>query len=338
MMNRISRRSFGKLLTGTGATLLTGSSLLSLAGCSSKSSRSSSGGRKIVIGYWGGTTCDATMLAAYEFGLFDKQGLDCELALIDYNSYPAKTSKGTLDTVTLSPDCFKQLEQGVPLALVNGSHTGCCSFVVPKGSNITSVKDLKGKRIGVEAIGGASQMLMSVKLGLNGLDFKNDVTWKVYAYNALEPALIKGEVDCFGYWDPICRQAIDNGNADLLFRMSSEETFMQYACCYQGIATKVIENEPDIARSLYKGFIGGVQLCRENPKEVAEVLVNKGYVGESVEFTTRCLEDYIFWDNPVDAERSYKWYLGIMKDVNILDDATNIEELFKRSFIRVDQI
>ena len=338
--NSLSRRSFLKGTAGLALAACAGGSTLSLVGCGSSGGSSESSGEmrtEVNIGYWGSTTCDCAQLAAYEFGKYEEQGLSPTLCLIDYTTYSAMASRGELDQVSVGPNCFKQLEQGAGLKLVNGDHTGCCSFVVGADSDITDASQLAGKSIGIEAIGGASQMLMSVKLGMVGLDYESDVEWRVYDYSALEPALVRGEIDCFGYWDPVCRQAIDNGSAKLLFRMSSEEPFDQYVCCYEAMSVSVVEEELELARRLDAAWREGVKLCRDDPHGVAEVLVEKKYVSEDVDFTERCLRDYLYWTEPSDAATSYQWWLGLMKDYGILDESTDIDELYAETFASIDE-
>ena len=44
---------------------------------------------------------------------------------------------------------LQPLENGLPIKFTTGLHTGCTKLLVPSSSNIKSIADLKGKKIGV---------------------------------------------------------------------------------------------------------------------------------------------------------------------------------------------
>ena len=137
----ISRRSF---LKGAAAAAALGATGAALAGCGSSSSSDSSssdasasgdGGMrtKVKLGYWSSTECDCSLLAAYCAGYYEEEGLEPELVLVDYNTWPAQVASGEVDQMMDSGDSFNPMAEGAELVLINGSHTGCSSTVVANG-------------------------------------------------------------------------------------------------------------------------------------------------------------------------------------------------------------
>ena len=341
----LSRRSFMKVAVGAGITAMLGASAFSMTGCSNGASSSDDGASaeggeggmrtQVKLGYWSATECDASLLAAYLAGYYEEEGLEPELVLVDYNTWPAQVANGQVDQMMVSGDSFNPMAEGAEQVLVNGSHTGCSSTVVKKDSDIKSPEQLKGKIIGVDAVGGLGQVLMMAKLGEYGLT-EDDVTYKVYDPSAFIPALEKGEIDAFNYWDPIPTQAIDMGVADMLFRMN--DIYPDIVCCYEGISKSVVENEPELAKKLDNAFRRGTELCRDDPAKVAELMCSQKFLAETEEFTEKCYAAMKYWTDPADAGRSFRWWLETYQDVGVLSPGADIDEVFSRCFKSADEL
>lgn len=110
--------------------------------------------KKIRVGYFG-NTCEAGVYAAYEKGFFKEEGLDVELIKGDANTLKDGLATNKIDvTDGLLNQWLKPIEQGLNVKFTAGIHTGCIQVLVPTDSAIASFKELKGKTIGVPALGG----------------------------------------------------------------------------------------------------------------------------------------------------------------------------------------
>ena len=341
MTTNLSRRQFLAAAAGTAAL---GAAAFALTGCGGSSSEASGSGEprtKVKIGYWSECECDCSTIAAFAMGAFEEQGLEPELALVDYNTWPAQVANGDVDIMMVSGDSFNHMAEGAELVLVNGSHTGCSSYVTRiDDDSIKEPKDLVGKTIGVDAEGGLGQVLLISKMQELGVENPYEaVTWKVYDPSAFIPALQSGEIDCFGYWDPIPTMAVDQGIGKMLFRMNEMEPYTNVVCCYEGIAKRVVENEPELAVKLNAAFVKGTEYCRDQPAECAKLLCDEGFFPEEdLELTTRCLEVMTYWTDPADAERSLRWWLELYQNAGTLAPGADIDEVMGRCFKDANQL
>lgn len=158
------------------------------------------------IGDQAGTGAEALLTAA---GLIDK--LPFKVAWSDFTSGPPllqAMSAGSVDVggVGNSPPVFAAAG-GDQIALVSALQSGPrgTALLLPKGSSIHSVADLRGRRIAV-AQGSASDYHLLTVLNKAGLSV-HDVTL-VY----LQPAeglaaLTSGHVDAWDIWSPFLEQA-----------------------------------------------------------------------------------------------------------------------------------
>ena len=137
----------------------------------------------------------APLIIAKEKGLFNAVGLDVKLIAPSDPSLPPKlVAAGKADlAVSYQPQLHVQVDQGLPLIrIATLVSTPLNSLVVLKNGPITSISDLKNKRIGF-SVGGFEDALLSTMLAKHGLSLK-DV--KLINVNfSLSPSIISGKVD-----------------------------------------------------------------------------------------------------------------------------------------------
>lgn len=117
---------------------------------------------------------------------------------------------GELDVgTTASEAAISGRANGAPIYVVAGFAKGGARLVAAKDSGIKSVKDLKGKKVGVTR-GGIHEVLLDAELGQNGLTSK-DVTIVYLAFADLNQALLGKNIDAMMQSEPQSSQAINKG-------------------------------------------------------------------------------------------------------------------------------
>src|SRR5215213_9730781 len=108
---------------------------------------------KIRVGYIG-LSCEAPLFTAVEKGFFKEEGLEVEMVRCQWAQYKDVLALGGFDiTHHLVMYFLKPIEQGMDVKFTGGVHRGCLRVQAPKNSDVNSVNDLKGKRIGVPGMG-----------------------------------------------------------------------------------------------------------------------------------------------------------------------------------------
>ena len=333
----MDRRRFLKLSGVAAATVALGGSISSLAGCGSDKNVGEGVNRTINIGIWGGVLDDAPLAAAYEMGVAEELGIDVKLVPIWFDTYPAMLEKKELDAMIYAVDSLKQIEQGVPLTVINGCNTGCLRYVVAPDSPIKTIKDLKGKKVAIDAVDSCIRMCMSVALENAGVD-ADSVDWVVYDSTAAEAALVSGEIDCFGGWDPTIPAVVENGNGRYIWQIAEEEPFNKMVMCFTEVSNTTLKEDPEVVKAIDEFISRGNMLCKEKPAEVAKILAEKGYVEESAEFCQKCLESYVWWDDPKVAGESWRYFIDKYAEYGFFEDTTDPDELFNHSYVNPDDL
>src|SRR4051812_1807584 len=150
-----------------------------LIGCG-RDSQSTGPSNKLRVGYIG-LTCEAPIFTAVEKGFFKEEGLDVSLVKCEWANYKDVLALGGFDvTHHLIMYFLKPIEQGLDVKFTGGIHRGCLRVQGLAKSDIRTIKDLRGKRIGVPGMGTPPFIFANRVLGANGIDPKTEVTWLVF--------------------------------------------------------------------------------------------------------------------------------------------------------------
>ncbi len=117
---------------------------------------------------------------------------------------------GELDVgATASEAAISARGNAAPIYVVGGFASGGARLVATPDSGITSIADLKGKKVGVTR-GGIHEVLLAAELGKNGLSEK-DITITYLAFPDLNQALMQKQIDAMMQTEPQSSQAIARG-------------------------------------------------------------------------------------------------------------------------------
>ena len=148
------------------------------------------------------------------------------------------------------------------------------ALVVPAGSDITSVADLKGKRIAA-ALGTDPYFFLVQALEENGLSV-DDVTVE----NLLHPdgwgALQSGSVDAWSGLDPIMATAEASG-AELVYRNLDFNSFSVL-----NATEEIIAQNPEAVQAVVDAYERARGWALENPEETAQILADAAVIDLAV--------------------------------------------------------
>ena len=156
-----------------------------------------SGQEKIRIGVPLFPTVSFPVFIAHEKGIFEKNGLKAEIIRI--NSEPTTYQAliaGDIDATSGAPTGLVQSNlQGVPVVSL-GSWDNLVSYTVATREKIEDLSQLRGKKIGVNRLGGKSSLILRVMLEDAGLNSTKDVTLlQLGGSQERLAALIRGGID-----------------------------------------------------------------------------------------------------------------------------------------------
>jgi NitT/TauT family transport system substrate-binding protein len=197
-----------------------------------------------------------------------------------------------------------QMDAGDPITLLGGIHAGC--FVLFGSERVRAVRDLKGKTVGVEALGSSQHVFLASVMAHVGLDAKKDVVWATHPSRESMRLLAEGKIDAFLGFPPDPQELRAKKIGHVIVDSGKDRPWSQYFCCMVGGNRDFVRKHPVAAKRALRAILKASNLCALEPQRAARLIAARGYdYGYSLE----TLKDipYDKWRD-YDAEDSVRFY------------------------------
>lgn len=292
-----------------------------------------------------GALCGAPIYIAYEKGFFAEEGFDVNLISADTETRKIGLNNGTIPIVNGDFQFFPSIEEGVNVSVVDGLHFGCIKFVVLPDSDINTVEDLKGKKIGVDEIGGTPHQVASVWLeqaGISAQASDGEVTFLPYSDGNLElEALYNGDIDVAAMWDPLGSVSAKEGKTRIIFDLSTDPAFAGKFCCFLYASNKIIESEPEKVAALLRAYRKAQDWIANNPEEAVDIIISGKYSAiEDRDLAIELIQSYEYptqedRDNGAfDVEGNVEYFATALYDIGYLK--TDPTEFVEKAYSDID--
>ncbi|HWN94690.1 MAG TPA: ABC transporter substrate-binding protein [Methylomirabilota bacterium] len=308
-----------------------------VAGCDKSSDRPADS-NKIRVGYVG-LTCEAPIFSAVEKGFFKEEGLEVELVKCDWKNYKDVLALGGYDiTHHLIMYFLKPLEQGLDVKITGGIHRGCLRVQAAVNGPIRSIKDLKGKRIGVPGMGTPPFIFANRVLGANGIDPSREITWLVFPAGELGLALDKGEVDAIANSEPIGSMLVAQGKVKNIADQAVDMPYADEYCCAVIVNGKFLARNPKASAAATRAMLKAAKWVETNPRAAAELSVNGKYLASTVDANTVSISHLRYVPSVSGAQTAVRAAAVEMKRAGMLKRTTDVEELADKAFVKLDGV
>ena len=311
-------------------------SALLLAGCNKGSDKADP--NKIRVGYVG-ITCEAPIFTAVEKGFFKEEGLDVSLVKCDWKKYKDVLALGGYDvTHHLVMYFLKPLEQGLDVKFTGGIHRGCLRVQAAVNGKVRTVKDLRGRRIGVPGMGTPPFIFANRVLGANGIDPSKEITWLVFPAGELGLALDKGEVDAVADSEPIGSMLVAQGKVRNIADQAVDMPYADEYCCAVIVNGKFLTRNPKAAAAATRALLKAAKWVETNPKAAAELSVKGKYLASTVDQNTVSISHLRYVPSVSGAQTAVRLAAEEMKRAGMLKRGTDVAQLAEKAFVKLDGV
>lgn len=293
-------KSYKKMLS-LGMVLMLAAALFAGCGSSKEAKPAETAGKayngtvKIGASSWIGY---APLYVAVEKGFFKKHGVDVEMQTIQ-SAGDRKTAlaadkiqgmASTVDTQVMTQAAGINIVQVLALDTSSGG-----DGVVAK-KEIASLKDLKGKTVGLDTTGGASYFWFQYLLGKEGMSFSDIKVQSMTAGDA-GAAFVAGKIDAAVTWQPWLTNATKTEFGHVL--VSSKET---PGVIVDSLALRkdFVDKYPDSVEGIVQGWYDAIEYMKTNPDDANKIMAK--VMGQSVEEFAKSLPDVEFYDQAGNKE------------------------------------
>jgi NitT/TauT family transport system substrate-binding protein len=192
-------------------------------------------------------------------GIFARHGLEINTINVgaDTSAILEAVALGKADATSNSILRFiKPLESGFDVKLTAGVHGGCSYLIASRAAGISTIADLKGKRIGMSDPTATGKFLYALALKKAGIDPETEVTWRQFPPDVFAIAVQKGEIDAFVDSQPNAYFVVKRSKGDL-FELISNGTgeLGLRTCCVLAVSGKLVRDNRPAAAALTRAFV-----------------------------------------------------------------------------------
>ena len=242
---------------------------------------------------------------------------------------PAVAS-GKVDFNThFAPQWVSVIDGGEPVTVLSGVHVGC--FELFGNAGIRSIADLKGRTVGVEALGSSDHLFVSVMAAHIGLDPANDIRWVTSRSPTPADLFADGKIDaCLGL-PPVPQELHARNIGHVVVNSAMDRPWSEYFCCMLAGHSDYVQKNPVATKRVLRAILKGADLCANEPERAARRLVDGGFTA-SYDYALQTMRDvpYDKW-REYDPEDTVRYYalrlhdLGFVKSTpqKIIADGTD---------------
>ena len=211
---------------------------------------------------------------------------------------PSAVGAGKVDFSMANASQFvAAIDAGEPVTLLGGIMVGC--FELFGGDNVRSIGDLKGKTVGVQAIGSQPHTLVTLMAAQVGLDPKTDIRFIIDPKLKPIELFAAGKIDAFLGFPPEPQELRARKIGHVLVNTALDRPWSQYFCCLLAGNREFVRKNPVASKRVLRAILKTTDLCASDPASAARQLVDRGFA-QRYDYALQTLND-----NPYDKWREY---------------------------------
>jgi NitT/TauT family transport system substrate-binding protein len=166
-------------------------------------------------------------------------------------------------------------EKDLPITALIGLHSGC--FELFAHEPIRTISDLKGKRVGIDFLGTAKHLYMTIMAANIGLDPEEDIEWVADSeYDPME-LFAEGKVDAFLGFPPEPQELRARKVGHVILNTTTDKPWSQYFCCIVAGNAEFVRDHPVATKRVLRAMLKANDVCTAEPERTARQLVDRGF-------------------------------------------------------------
>jgi NitT/TauT family transport system substrate-binding protein len=230
------------------------------------------------------------------------------------------TARGEADfLINFAAPLLIPMDDGEPLTVIAGAHVGC--FELFANDTVHRIADLKGKRVGVQAIGSSNHVFLASMVTYVGLDPNKDINWITSSSVKPKDLFAEGKIDALLGFPPESQELRARNIGHVIVNSAVDRPWAQYFCCMLAGNTDFIRNHPVATKRVARAVLKAADFCAADPEGAARRLVDGGFT-QRYDYALQTMRDlpYDRWReyDPEDTLRFYALRLheaGMIKSI-----------------------
>ena len=215
-----------------------------------------------------------------------------------------------------APQWVSVVDGGGTVTVLAGVHVGCFELFVNEA--IRTVGDLKGRTVGVTALGSSDHLFVSVIAAHIGLDPARDIRWVPSLSRRPLDLFAEGKIDALLGLPPVPQEMRAKGLGRVLVNSALDEPWSQYFCCMLAGNREFVRTKPVATKRVLRAILKAADLCASEPVLAARRLVD-GHFTPRYDYALQTMRDvpYDKWRD-YDAEDTIRFYALRLHEIGLI--------------------
>jgi NitT/TauT family transport system substrate-binding protein len=226
-------------------------------------------------------------------------------------------ARGIVDfTWTFAAPLLIAIDSGMPITLLAGGHVGCFELFGSEG--VHSIVDLRGKTLGVQALGSSQHVFAAAMAAYVGLDPAKDIRWVINPSVKPTELYEKGQIEAFLGFPPEPQDLRARHIGHVVVNSATDRWWSQYFCCMLVSNAEFVAKHPVATKRVLRAMFKAADLCATEPARVARQIVDGGFTAR-YDYALQALNElpYDKW-REYDAEDTMRFYALRLHEVGLI--------------------
>lgn len=197
-----------------------------------------------------------------------------------------------------------ELHLEMPITLLAGVHVGC--FELFGTNRVTAIRDLKGKTVGVPALGSSHHLFIASMAAHVGVDAKRDINFVAHPIAESARLLAEEKVDALMGFPPVPQEMRERKIGRVIVNSGLDRPWSQYFCCVVAGNREFVRRNPVATKRALRAILKAANFCAAEPEAAARLMAGQGYAYEHALQTMKEIQ-YARWRD-YDVEDSVRFY------------------------------
>ena len=208
------------------------------------------------------------------------------------------------------------IDAGEPITVLAGVHPGC--FELFARDEVRTILDLKGKSVGIQAIGSSPHVFLTAMAAYVGLDPAREIRWVTSPSIKPMQLFAEGKIDAFLGFPPEPQELRAHKVGHVIVNSAQDLPWSQYFCCMLAGNTEFVRRYPIATKRVLRAVLKATDLCAAEPQRVARRLVDAGFTQRYASALQTLNEvPYNVW-REFDPEDSMRFYALRLHEVGMI--------------------
>jgi NitT/TauT family transport system substrate-binding protein len=212
------------------------------------------------------------------------------------------------------------IDAGEAITVLAGVHVGC--FELFANEQVRSIRDLKGKRVGIQGWGAQQHAFLMAMAAYVGLDPLKDIDW-VMNPTAAE-LFAEGKIDAFLGFPPEPQELrARKVSGHVVVNSSVDRPWSQYFCCMLAGNRDFVRKHPIATKRALRAILKAADFCVTDPVAAAQRMVDRGFTAR-YDYALETLKEvpYNKW-RQYDPEDTIRFYALRLRDAGMIKSPPN---------------